>query len=315
MYLLLFFFLQFSLAQDYSKVDAIVAKYPKKFSSINDLAQKIKDDFTSEEDRVRAAYYWVSNNISYDFKYLDSGKTPYKSIPDDHQYSSKLAKQKRKYANKCFSSKKAICEGYSLILNYIYKYLQIESIVIVGGTKQYTRKIGRVRSSSNHAWNAVRINNEWKLIDATWSTGNSRKVPNKFDFSDEYFFTPPENFILTHYPDKKEWQFLKKTISKETFYYNPIFHGTYFNSGLKINQFHKGLIKIKDKKSIKLNFTEIDSTRYYSYKFNNQKFSNDLTFKREKNSYFVDIPLPSKRPRELIIYDEIHGIIEFKLIP
>ena len=73
---LLLFFLLISIAsksQDFKKVDSLVLEYPR-FSKAEDLATKISKDFTSDEDKARAAFYWLAKNIRYNLKELYNPK-------------------------------------------------------------------------------------------------------------------------------------------------------------------------------------------------------------------------------------------------
>lgn len=82
----------------------------------------------------------------------------------------------------------------------------------------------------NHAWNAIKIDSVWRLVDACWGAGGYRG--NRFIKSKNlfYFFTPPEELILTHYPDFEEYQFLKNPVSREQFFgaenvgYSPVMY-------------------------------------------------------------------------------------------
>ena len=62
----------------------------------------------------------------------------------------------------------------------------------------------------NHEWNAVKVYNEWCLIDSTWGVG---------DNSDFYLCTPPEFFIRKHLPQEsqQEFQLLNNPMSKEVY--------------------------------------------------------------------------------------------------
>ncbi|MGK4568754.1 hypothetical protein [Flavobacterium sp. 3HN19-14] len=53
-------------AQDFQKVDGLVKTYPKSFSSPDDLAIRINEDFTRDDEKVRAIYTWMALNIAYD---------------------------------------------------------------------------------------------------------------------------------------------------------------------------------------------------------------------------------------------------------
>ncbi len=91
--------------------------------------------------------------------------------------------------------------------------------------------IGKQPGKSDHAWNAVKINGDWKLIDVTWAAGAATGNPPKFEFNfnDKYFFTDPDVFFLNHFPDDKRWLLTNKTESD--FANLPLYYGNYLMGG------------------------------------------------------------------------------------
>ena len=79
----------------------------------------------------------------------------------------------------------------------------------------------------NHEWNAVKINNQWCLIDSTWGTGN------KFN---DYLCTPPHCFIRDHLPQESqtEFQFLEEIIDVKQFQDIAEVFGVFVNIMLKL---------------------------------------------------------------------------------
>ena len=167
----LILFLFFSLtvtSQEYSHVDDKVKQYPKQFLSIEALANRISKDFATDIDKTRASYFWLANNIEYDFAYLDVkiSKRLNKEPVTNNLYNN----NKYKYAANCLINKKAVCSGYSLLLKYTLENMNIPCEYISGDAKTQAREIGVMRNLTKHAWNAVKLDNKWQFIDATWWT-------------------------------------------------------------------------------------------------------------------------------------------------
>lgn len=313
--LIAFFIFSFQsiIGQEYHTIDSIVNTYPKKFKSIEGFADRILLDFKTDLDKTRAAYYWIANNISYDYTLARKKSKNYKiNSKSNSDYDAKLYKLKRKYAAKTLRKKIAICEGYSQLLTEVLKDLNIISVVVSGYAKRFSNEIGKNRSSSNHAWNAVRIEEKWYLIDVTWSTGNSMYNDKFVDFSDTYFLISPDELIRSHFPNDKQWQLLKKPISKIVYFDFPIYYPAYHNSGLKLQNNFSGNIITKTDSIIQLNFTKIDESKTYYYSFE-KGVSGRINFKIENGSYQVEIPYTEKRRKNLVISDGQLALIKFKI--
>ncbi|GAA3569843.1 transglutaminase domain-containing protein [Snuella lapsa] len=297
-------------SQGYNDIDEVVSNFPTKFKSIQDFATKINESFSTDLEKTRAVYYWISNNIAYDFEALKNKKNYFSYDSEDE-----LINKMKILSEKVLKRKKAVCEGYSQLLKFTLKELNIECEVINGYAKKYTTDIGRKRNGSNHAWNCVKLNGKWQLIDATWSTGFSDENNKHFKFNDMYFLIDPEKLILTHLPNNPERQFLNTPIKKESFFSLPVFFSEYYNSGLKINHKTMGLIKAKENDTIKLIFDKADENRFYRYALKNNSFTTPFLFEREQDGYTAFIPIESKRSTSLTLYnDNGFAILEFKIL-
>ncbi len=76
-----------------------------------------------------------------------------------------------------------------------------------------------------HAWNAVKINGQWQLLDVTWGAGHSNDGDHKFekDFQPGFFCPLPRVFALNHFPTDQKWQLLETPIDRTTFKAQPAF--------------------------------------------------------------------------------------------
>jgi hypothetical protein len=70
----------------------------------------------------------------------------------------------------------------------------------------------------NHSWNAVRIEGNWYLLDATWGHSTLQQDNELVQISnDDYFLIRPEQFVLTHLPGNPMWQLLANPVSTAHF--------------------------------------------------------------------------------------------------
>jgi transglutaminase/protease-like cytokinesis protein 3 len=185
-----------------SKIDSLRYKRALKAPQTTDvkyLARFLKVGAKTDSEVVETFYYWIAQNIEYDVNLYKSD-----SITDEEvSVKNVLAK------------KKSICEGYANLMLELCNVAKIECEKIVGEAINNTDN-----KVSGHAWNAVKINDEWKLIDITWGTGafldqELKEYSKEIDL--KYLFGNPDYFIIDHFPEEERWQLLAIPISKEKF--------------------------------------------------------------------------------------------------
>lgn len=182
----------------YALVDAKMDKIPADLSiSTTGIAEFINANFKTENDKVRAAFYWTASNIRYDIENIES--IDYKEISQDKIKNTVL-------------TKKGVCIHYAEVFNDIASKVGVKSYVVQG----YTKQNGKVDIAS-HAWCAAKIDNVWWLFDPTWGAGY---VTNKKFFkklNNLNYKVAPSQFITNHMPFDYLWQFLNYPITNQEF--------------------------------------------------------------------------------------------------
>ena len=84
-------------------------------------------------------------------------------------------------------------------------------IVVGVGRSEYGGK------AESHAWNAVMLDGEWKLLDCTWGAGFVNGNDFHRSYSDFYFCADPKEFLTSHFPDDEKWQLVDRPISRADF--------------------------------------------------------------------------------------------------
>lgn len=171
-------------------------------TDISSLAHQLSDKQANDSLKVVAFYDWITHNIEYDY-------TTYKTmfpLLDLGQTQSPF---------NVLITKKALCGGYSALFYQLCKHVNIKAEVIEG--------LGKVRNSSDpndhsfryesHAWNAVKLNNKWYLLDLTWSAGSMLNERFIRKINAEFYMPSPTTFGETHFPSDPLWQlaYLPKT--------------------------------------------------------------------------------------------------------
>ncbi len=242
--------------------------------SIEGLAQNINSDFTTETQKARGIYTWIANNIDYDVKKF------IRFEKNSRKRSSKKWKNHYKYelsvSRKTFRKKKGICGDYSILYKHLCDLCNLECVVVSGNSKTSKKEIGK-KFGGKHAWNAIHINGEWKLIDVTWSAGTVDDKTQLFtrNFNDNYFFTDPDFFFLKHFPKKQKWLLTDKT--KEDFKKLPLFSSKIRQFNYQTDNLNEGILYAEN--------------QVVELKFNNQLQDSMISYKfdKEENAYYASL--------------------------
>lgn len=187
------------------------------------LAHELTDDQPTDSLKVKAIYMWMTKHIEYDVWGLTYGGGSYTN-PND-----------------ILRHRKAVCLGYSILFDSMCAVAGIPCEPVYGYVYMPWYEIGDTFFLDSHAWNAVQIDGEWKLIDATWGAGTIKqrkqrcakflyrrfRVPyrTKYKFKRKtnmkYFCTPPEVMVLDHLPSTPAWQLLDCSVPIDSFQRSP----------------------------------------------------------------------------------------------
>jgi hypothetical protein len=189
------------------------------------LAQAGRDDLT----RARALYRWVAGHITYDVGGLRSGQ------PGDLSPEAVLHRGM------------SVCEGFARLTEALGEAMGLEVEVVSGWSKGYGYTPGQTFDGpTNHAWNAVRIDGRWRLMDPTWGAGYlDESMRFVRQLQEHYFLTRPEEFVFDHLPEDRRWQLLARPLTATEYadlvYLRPMF----FHAGFRIGN-HEHLVIAAD---------------------------------------------------------------------
>ncbi len=202
-------------------VDYLMHNIPDSITHSEDqIADFINMAFSTEEEKSRAIFYWIANNIKYDAENIFA----FNIIQDPNHIPAGI-----------LETRKGVCHDYVILFKNIADKVGIKTMIVTG----YTKKRGRV-SGNPHAWIAAYINSKWYLTDPTWGAGyldNGSFIKN---FNPDYFNVDPELFIKSHIPFDPMWQLSNFPISKQQFQNKKNMKSkntTYFNFGDSIQEY------------------------------------------------------------------------------
>ncbi len=175
------------------------------------LAAFLTGGARDDEEKARAIFRWLTENIAYDYDNMNS------AVPVP--------------AESVLLQGKAICDGYSGAFELLGRLAGLEVVTIHGWAKGYEWTPGRRFEKPNHAWNAVRIAGEWKLVDSTWGAGYVRDGHFVKELDDYFFFPAPEALAFTHLPADPRWALVPSVPPRAVFEAQPVVRSAFFRAG------------------------------------------------------------------------------------
>jgi len=228
-------------AGDFTATDALADRAPAAAArSVPALAAYLTQAGSDETTKARALFRWIAGHIDYDVRGFRTGD------PGDVSPEGVLR------------SRKSVCEGYARLAEALGVAMGLQVRVVPGWSKGYGFTAGQhFDGPTNHAWNAVRIDGIWRLMDPTWGAGyidqGSRFVRR---FQEHYFLTPPDAFVFDHLPEDSSWQLLERPLSaaeyEDLVYLRPMF----FLAGFRIGSHPHARIAADDHVTVTLGVTE-----------------------------------------------------------
>jgi transglutaminase/protease-like cytokinesis protein 3 len=188
------------------------------------LALEITRDCKSDAERARALYDWVTRHISYDWRewaHIVGGAKAY-AMP--HDPLSVLERGT------------TVCAGYAWLYNDLARAVALESTFLLGDVRGFRGTADdALITPYQHAWNSVKIDDAWVLLDATWGARQPGEAEVDYRLrNDTYFATPADQNIFDHLPESEEWQLLDEPLPKEQFATLPNLKPPYFRDGLSL---------------------------------------------------------------------------------
>jgi hypothetical protein len=219
--ILLFFILSMGFGYSYAQtnpfkyIDDEVAKFGAlPTANIATIADTITRKFRDNEQKVRAIYYWIANNIAIDPK------------------ATKQIDQKNTLPERVIALRKTTALGFSLLVQEMCSYAKIRCLSVDGYVKNYAKEINEKSDEKNYSWNVVQLGKSpetWYYIDACRASGFLDKDEKIFtkQFTSQYFFADKTLFNLIYFPDNMAWQLGEAPVKSLNSYYQLPIIGNY----------------------------------------------------------------------------------------
>lgn len=218
---------------------------------IGELIAYIEEHAETERQKVRYAHDWITQNVAYDLAQKDGEA---ERVTD---------------AYGVIAHGKSVCAGYANAFKMLLDRLGIENRLLNGYARaksfQPFEEAERKPEETNHAWTAVRLDGQWRLIDSTWNAGYTNEEGFEFAYEHDYYMLPPRGFLHTHFNPDQKWQLLEEPVSFSEFVEMPYLHGSFFRLGMRPDPRHKRITVLKDESesSLRLPYPRRGEERLY----------------------------------------------------
>lgn len=286
---------------NFTKIDNYASSIRYHGTSVLKLASLLSSYPKTEAEKARIIYSWIAYNISYDVPAYLSGN--YGDLSPEG----------------VLKTRKGVCSGYADLYKALAKAMGLDVVVVEGYAKGYGYAIGNA-TEINHAWNAVKIDDKWYLLDSTWGAGNVNGGQFNRQFNPYHFATPPEQFILDHFPSKNKWQLLAKHYTKQQFDTIPKISPDFFKDGLHLVSHHNHIIQTSGRFQVVLSAPE-DIVAISRLTSNSNSLNDAYTFVQKKDNQIIVNAAPPVGNSELEIFSKskyisgaYHHAVTYKVI-
>lgn len=205
----------------------------KSLKNLPVLTHELTANLKTDVEKIRAIYTWVCTNIENDYySYLKTSKKRKKFKENRTAYLDWNNSFTPQVFKKLVDEKKTACTGYAYLIKEMVNLAGFKSKIINGYGRTPTLLLNK-KSTPNHSWNAVEINNKWYLCDATWSAGkivlDDAGPRFEANYDDVYFIAGPKLFIKNHFPLEKELSLLDETPTLNEFIEGPVVYKEAFS--------------------------------------------------------------------------------------
>jgi len=208
-----------------------------------------------------------------------------------------------------------VCGGYASLLEVMCRSVGIKCIIVEGYSKTKISDINKTFKNSDHGWNAVKLHENWYLVDVTWASGYLDSKTRKFvkNYNNSYFLTDPDFFYLKHFPKDKSLFLTENKVKMRNFKRSPIFHDGIIDDNIIEILPKRGIIKIRLKSPLTLKIKSNDHLSSFGISLNNNKkvYIPDVLFINDY--YLVQQKFEKPGVYSMTIFANGHAIATYKL--
>jgi hypothetical protein len=219
------------------KNSRFISNLPPMTTPITLAATYVCRPYRSDVQRLRAVFTWVSEKICW-----------------EEDFEGEVD------ARRVIQTKRACAEEYAVLVLEMCSAVGIQCEVVRG----YLKTPGEIPEAgimprSNHWWNAVLVDNEWRIMDCCLaSPSNPRRglYSSASNTSADFwwFLTRPTEICWTHIPEHHGQQHICPAVAHEVLLNLPCTCPPYFKHGLEMYDYNTSLTRIEDLEMVHIKF-------------------------------------------------------------
>jgi transglutaminase/protease-like cytokinesis protein 3 len=187
--------------------------------------------YRSDVQRLRGIFTWVAEKIAWEEDF-DS---------DEHINARRVISNMRGCPEEIAVLVMEMCSAVGIHCEVIRGYLKAPGEALELG----------VMPRSNHWWNAVLVDNEWRIMDCSLAapTHPKRKLYSRTGPSlaeSWYFLARPVEICYTHIPERHQHQHLCPPVAKEILLALPCACPPFFKNKVQMQDFNTSLLRLED---------------------------------------------------------------------
>ncbi len=219
------------------KNSRFVSSLPPMTTSVTLATTYVCRPYRSDVQRLRAIFTWVAEKINWEEDYEGEVDT-----------------------RRVIQTKRGCAQEYAVLVHEMCAAIGIHSEIVRG----YLKSPGEIPETnilprSNHWWNAVLVDNEWRMMDCCLaSPSNPRRglyssaVNTVAEFW--WFLARPLELCWTHIPEHHSQQHICPPVAHETLLNLPCACPPYFKNGLSMVDYNTSLTRIEDLEMVHVKF-------------------------------------------------------------
>ncbi|KAI1375184.1 hypothetical protein F4677DRAFT_143080 [Hypoxylon crocopeplum] len=219
------------------KNSRFVSSLPPMTTAVTLATTYVCRPYKSDVQRLRAIFTWVAEKVNWEEDYEGDVDT-----------------------RRVIQTKRACSEEYAVLVHEMCAAIGIHSEVIRG----YLKTPGEIPETgifprSNHWWNAVIIDNEWRMMDCCLATpSNPRRglysSASSTTAESWWFLTRPTELCWTHIPEHHSQQHICPPVAHETLLNLPGACPPFFKQTIAMVEYNTSLTRIEDLEMVHIKF-------------------------------------------------------------